>query len=140
MEPLRPTPLPRLPWTKLGVDICHHNGKNYLITVDYFSRWIEMPQLAHLTTKYVTDHLLSQFARWGIPEEIRSDGGPQFSSYEFKQFCSSLNIIHTMSSPYNPQSNGAAERAVQTAKRIIKQNNPTLALLSYCSTPLTVTG
>ena len=45
-----------------------------------------------------------------------------------------------MSSPYNSQSNGAAEGAVQTDKRIIQQENPALALLSYRSTPLEITG
>lgn len=139
-EPLKPTPLPRLPWTKIGVDIFHHQGKNYLVSIDYFSRWIEMPQIQYMTSSEVIRHLTSQFARWGVPEEIRSDGGPQFTSHEFEKFCTSFNVTHTKSSPYNPQSNGAAERAVQTAKRIIKQENPSLALLSYRSTPLQVTG
>ena len=139
-EPLKPTQLPKLPWTKIGVDLFHHEGKNYLLSVDYFSRWIEIPQLLSTDSKAVIRHLSSQFARWGIPEEIRSDGGPQFTSKEFADFCNTLNITHTMSSPYNPQSNGAAERHVQIAKRILRQENPYLALLSYRSTPLEVTG
>ena len=139
-EPLQPTPLPRLPWTKVGIDIFHYKGKNFLLIVDYFSRWIEMPQLRYLTSTEVINHLTNQFARWGVPEEIRSDGGPQLVPGEFKRFCNSFNVQHSVSSPYNSQSNGAAERAVQTDKRIIQQENPALALLSYRSTPLEITG
>ena len=66
--------------------------------------------------------LESQFARWGIQYEIRSDGGPQFSSYEFKRFCEKREIVHTMSSPHHPGGNEAAEQAVQTVKHILRQD------------------
>ena len=62
---------------------------------------------------------------------MRIDGGPQFSSSEFIIFCQKLDIDHLMSNPYHPQGNGAAERAVQTAKRIFKTKNPTEALQDY---------
>ena len=90
-----------------------------------------MPQLRYLTSTEVINHLTNQFARW----EIRRNGGPQLVSGEYRIFCDIFNFQHSVSSPYNSQSNGAAERAVQTAKRIIQQENSALALLSYRSTP-----
>ena len=61
-------------------------------------------------------------------------------SAEFQQFALSWNLQYVTSSPYCPQSNGEAERAVQEAKKILSQADPYLALLTCRSTPTTSTG
>ena len=83
------------------------------------------------------DAVKAVFSRHGIPESVRSGNGPQFSSHEFAKFAASYGFKHTTSSPYFPQSNGLAERTVQTVKNILKGNqDPYLALLTYRSTQL----
>ena len=73
----------------------------------------------------------------GIPETLISDNGPQFVSQEFIQFARSYDLCHVTSSPQFPQSNGHAERAIQTVKNLLrKSEDPHLALLCYRSTPL----
>ena len=51
-------------------------GKSYLVAVDYFSRWIEIEKLSISSSNAVISKLKVMFARWGLPNEIRSDGGP----------------------------------------------------------------
>ena len=139
-EPLNPSTLPDRPWQKLAMDLFEFDSQKYLITVDCFSRWIEVDPLKSTSSKAVIDKLDQHFSRFGIPEVIRSDGGPQFASHEFESFCRSNDIYHSLSAPYHPQGNGAAERAVQTAKRLVKTENLTEALKDYRSTALEVTG
>ena len=139
-EPLQPTELPERPWSQIGVDFACYEGRQYLVVVDYFSRWLEVLHMTSTTSARTIDRLRGLFARFGIPETLRSDGGPQFTSHAFAEFAATYGFTHRVSSPHNPRSNGTVERAVQTAKRIIQQPDPTLALLAYRNTPLEVTG
>ena len=138
-EPLIPSVLPSRPWERLGADLCEFQGRQFLVVVDYFSRWIEIKHLTSTTSVNVIVALKQMFSTHGIPDHLHSDNGPQFVSKEFEKFASSFDFKHTTSSPYMSQANGEAERAVQTAKNLLKQPNFELALLNYRSTP-TVTG
>ena len=72
------------------------------------------------TTQKTLGCLRELFASYGCPELFVSDNGPQFSSAEFSSFLSSNGVRHVKSPPYHPQSNGAAERCVQTFKGAMK--------------------
>ena len=138
-EPLQPTEFPSLPWEKIACDLCQHKSTDYLITVDYFSRYISVHRLPNSTTSAaVIKELDTLFATHGIPTTLISDNGPQFASKEFAAFANRSGFAHRTSSPRFAQSNGEAERAVQTAKSLIRSNPDGLnaALLAYRSTPL----
>ncbi|KAJ8887261.1 hypothetical protein PR048_013476 [Dryococelus australis] len=81
--------------------------------------------------------LQNVFARYGIPETVCSDGGTQFTLWEFQKFAQACAFSHITSSPRFPQSNGAAKNAVVITKKILtKSQDPNLGLLTYQTTPL----
>lgn len=136
-EPLMPTKLPDRPWQKLGADLFSLNSSSYLLVVDYYSRYVEIARLGPTRSADVIVHLKSMFARHGIPELLVTDNGPQFSGHDMEAFAAHYGFVHTTSSPKFPQSNGEAERAVQTIKNLLKKaSDPYLALLAYHATPL----
>ena len=79
-------------------------------------------------------------ARYDIPERVVSDNGPQYTPSEFQDFANKYEFEHVTSSPRYPESNGKAESAVKTAKRIMEKaldakSDPYLAILEYRNTP-----
>ena len=74
------------------------------------------------TTEGTIDELRLIFAEHGLPEQLVSDNGPQFTSAEFALFIRQNSIKHTLVPPYHPASNGAAERSVRMVKEaLVKQ-------------------
>ena len=140
-EPLMPVPFPMLPWQKVASDMFVWKNSHYLLVIDYFSRYIEIAKLSSESSAAVIKHMKSIFARHGIPQELVSDNGPQYSSREFANFSKEYGFLHTTSSPKFPQANGEAERGVQTVKNLLKKtDDPYLALLAYRATPLSTNG
>ena len=132
--------VPRGPWIKLGIDLFEHNKRQYLLIVDYFSKFPFIHKLHGLSTGTVINELKGLFSENGIPEVIISDGEPQFRS-EFRNFAQEWGFQHIQSSPYHHQSNGEAERFVRTVKDTLTKahqsgQDPDMALLCYRSTPI----
>lgn len=140
-EPLLPHDQPTLPWLKLATDLFEHNGKKYLIVVDFYSNYFEVAYLNQNTThSTVITQLKSIFSRHGIPLQLVSDGGPPFNSINFKEFLSEWDIEHIVSSPHLSRSNGLAEATVKIVKNIFRKcddsnTDPYLGLLQYRTTP-----
>ena len=93
----------------------------------------------------VIQHTKSIFARYGIPEVVISDNGPQYASQEYEEFANTWGFCCNTSSPAYPQSNGLADRTVQTVKNLLEKakasgEDPYLSLLSYRNTPVSDAG
>ena len=136
-EPLITATLPSHPWEKVASDLFHLNNCTYLIVVDYFSLYPEVIQLKSTTSASVIKALKSIFSHHGVPSVFMSDNGPQFVSKEMKQFADTYGFTLLTSSPHYPQSNGLAERTIQTIKALLQDSpDPYLALLSFRTTPI----
>lgn len=139
-EPLRPTELPSRPWSQIGADFASFRNKDYLVVTDYYSRWIEIKQVTSLSSSAVIPRFKQIFSTHGIPDILVSDNGSPFSSRDFAVFAREYGFDHHTSSPHFPQANGQAESGVKTAKKILAQTEPDVALMMYRSTPHSATG
>ena len=92
--PLMTTPLPEYPWQVVGTDLFEIDGTHYLLTEDYFSRYPKVKRLTTTTSAAVITALKEILARHGLPEEVRSDNGPQFASKKFTRFACSYEFRH----------------------------------------------
>nr|GEU74058.1 reverse transcriptase domain-containing protein [Tanacetum cinerariifolium] len=125
-QPLTPI---TAPWSfyKWGIDIAcpfpegPGKAKFLIITMDYFTKWIEAKAVAMITggqvKKFVWDNIVCRF---GIPSEIISDNGKQFADNPFKHWCDKLNITQRFASIKHSQSNGLVERANKSLREGIK--------------------
>ena len=120
-EPMISHELPERPWQTVAADLFQIENEQYLVVVDYHSRYFELERLSSLTSSAIISKMKGMFARFGIPEKVVSDNGPQFDAEEFACFAQDWDFHHVTSSPNYPQSNGLVEKTVQTAKQLLKK-------------------
>ena len=77
---MTPHPVLDRPWQKVAMDLFDLEDKDYLIIADYFSKYFEVSQLSSTTSPATISRIKPIFARFGIPDEVMSDNGPQFDT------------------------------------------------------------
>ena len=96
--------------------------KFLLVAIDYFSKWVEVEAYASIKDKDVKRFVWKNIVcRFGIPQAIIADNGPQFDSFAFKDFCAELHINNLYSTPRYPQGNGQAEATNKTLLSELKK-------------------
>ena len=150
-EPLIITPPPEYPFEQAVADLFTLEGHTFLAYADRFSGWLEVERLKTNTFRNVHQTLLRWLRTFGVPEERATDGGPPFQSHDYQTFLRTWNVDRRLSSAHYPQSNGRAEAAVKSAKRILLGNidsvtgmldtdNAARAILAHRNTPTQDTG
>nr|XP_022912180.1 uncharacterized protein K02A2.6-like [Onthophagus taurus] len=135
-EPLINHKIPNKPFVKLAADICSYGAKDYLVIIDYFSKWLEILPIHSKTATELIDKFKVVFATHVIPLELIADNIP-FGSYKFRKFLEEWGFKVKTSSPRYPRSNGQAESAVKIAKSILKKGcDLQLTLLNYRNTAI----
>ncbi|XP_058442935.1 uncharacterized protein K02A2.6-like [Malaya genurostris] len=126
-QPMQTHQIPLYPFQKISMDIfeCELKGQKfvYLITVDHYSDYFEIDELRTQSAATVVKICKRNFATHGKPQEISTDGGPQFMSEDFNAFAKQWSFKHSVSAPYHQQANGKAESAVKIAKLLLKKAN-----------------
>ena len=121
--PLHPWVWPSKPWERIHVDFAGpFQRKTFFIVVDAHSKWPEVIPMSTTTSLATVVELTRLFASYGIPQQLMSDNGSQFTSQEFKKFLRTNGVRHILTASYHPSSNGAAERFVRTFKEAMHKN------------------
>lgn len=114
-------------WSHIAVDFVtglpSSSGNTTILTIiDRFSKAAHFVALTKLPTALETAQLLTQhvFRLHGIPQDIVSEWGPQFTSQVWRAFCSELGAKVSLSSGFHPQTNGQAERANQELETMLR--------------------
>ncbi|CAB0035442.1 unnamed protein product [Trichogramma brassicae] len=114
---------PNEPWNSIAVDfmgpypITARRKRFILVVTDLFSRWTEAFPMATSDTQKVI-HIMEDevFSRWGYPQSILSDNGPQFRSAKWQEACDKWQAkLHT-TAIYSPRAN-PTERRNQEIKK-----------------------
>ena len=124
--PLHPIPAVDPPFSRVIVDIVGplpqtKSGNKYLLTImDVTTRYPEAIPIRSTHAKVVLKVLFGFFTKFGLPRELQSDRGVNFTSNLFKSSLKEWGIQHVLSSAYHPQSQGALERFHQTLKVMLR--------------------
>ena len=79
-EPLQQHEFTDHPWSKVGIDLCEFQGRTLVVLVDYHSNFIEVERITKLMISGVSKVLMTMFSRYGVPDQVVSDNGPQLNS------------------------------------------------------------
>ncbi|XP_021746189.1 uncharacterized protein K02A2.6-like [Chenopodium quinoa] len=95
-------------------------GHEYiLVTIDYFTKWVEAALYAKLKAKHVFIKR-NIIRRYGVPHEMINDNGTHFQA-KCEDLLKKYGIQHHHSSPHRPEANGAVEAANKNFKIIIEK-------------------
>ena len=125
--PLQPIPVTAEPFERIVIDCVGplpktKKGNQYLLTVmDTSTRYPEAFAMKDIQATKVVKNLLHLFTKVGIPKEIQTDQGSNFTSKIMTAVMKELNVHHKLATAYHPQSQGCLERFHQTFKSLIKK-------------------
>ena len=126
--PLGHMPVISEPFQRIAVDIVGPleprttRGNKYILTIIYYAtRYPEAVALSGIETERVAEALVDVFSRVGVPREMLSDQGSQFTSDVMKEVSRLLSMKRITTTPYHPMCNGLVEKFNGTLKQMLKR-------------------
>ena len=124
--PLGKLPLIYTPFKRVAVDIVgpieprSEKRNRYILTmIDYATIYPEAVALPSIETERVAEALVEMFSRVGIPDEMLTDCGSQFTVEVMKEVSRLLSLQQLTKTPYHPMCNGLVERFHTTMKQML---------------------
>ena len=116
------TPFERIAMDIIGPLPRSRAGYRYVLVVcDYGTRYPEAVPLKSVDAEHIAEELVKLFARVGIPKEILTDQGTNFTSQLLAELYRLLHVKALRTSPYHPQTDGLVERFNQTLKEMLRK-------------------
>ena len=125
--PLIPLPILDEPFQKVAMDIVgplprSGSGNKYVLVIcDYATRYPEAVPMKAIDAKSVAEELVKIFTRVGLPEEILTDQGSNFTGQLLAEMYRLLHVHSTRTSPYHPQTDRVVERFNKTLKSMLRK-------------------
>ena len=125
-EPMMSDPTPTRVFEDVSADLFQVGGKHYLVYADRLSGWptVDVWRSKTPSTRDIIRAIGKNFMDLGVPLRIRSDGGPQFASREYRDYLAKWGVTEGHSTPHYAQSNGHAEAAVKAMKALVEKTAP----------------
>ena len=125
--PLIPLPIVTEPFRRVAMDIVGPlprtmSGNRYILVMsDYATRYPEAVPVKAIDAEHIAEELVKIFARVGIPEEILTDQGSNFTSQLLAEIYQLLHVHPIRTTPYHPQTDGLVERFNKTLKEMLRK-------------------
>ena len=120
-------PMIDTPFKRVAVDIVDpmeprsDKKSRYILTmIDYATRYPEAVALPSIETERLAEALVEMFSRVGIPDEMLTDCGSQFTAEVMKEVNRLLSLQQLTTTPYHPMCNGLVERFHATLKQMLR--------------------
>jgi hypothetical protein len=123
----------------LGLDEDEKGHKGILTVLDSYTRFVELIPITDKKATTIAAALLSIFGRYGQIQSIKHDKGKEFHNELISAYLKLLKIKDTPSIPYRSESDGAVERANESAQQHLRKlvlEDPTLKPVWYLSLPM----
>ena len=126
--PLGKLPLIDTPFKRVAVGIVglieprSEKRNRYILTmIDHATRYPEAGAFPSIETERVAEALVQMFSRVGIPDEMLTDCGSQFTAEVMKEVSRLLSLQQLTTTPYHPMFNDLVERFHATMKQMLRR-------------------
>jgi transposase InsO family protein len=122
VQNLSGAPMERIAADIVGpLPVTKHDNRYLLVVTDYFTKWVEIYPLPSKETVNVADCIAGDFiAKFGVPRQLHTDQGTEFTSGVIRDICHLLGMEKTQTTPYNPSSDGLVERVNRTIQNMLR--------------------